>query len=111
MNETKDLASWIVNLKGGDIPQRVLDHAKLLILDTVGCMLGGSIQESNKATLRYARAMGGTPQATVINYGDHTNVYNASFLNGSFGHGWDFDDHLNGGSPHSMSATTASAKM
>jgi 2-methylcitrate dehydratase len=109
MNETKDLASWIVDLKLGDIPAQVIDYAKLLLLDTVGCMLGGSLQESNRAALRYMRAMGGSPQATVVNYGDATNVYNAAFLNGSFGHGWDFDDHLAGGSPHSMSATTAAA--
>ncbi len=109
MNETRDLANWIVDLKWGDIPAQIIDYAKVLILDTVGCMLGGSIQESNRAALRYMRAMGGTPQATVVNYGDKTNVYNAAFLNGSFGHGWDFDDHVHGGSPHSMSATTAAA--
>lgn len=109
MNETRDLARWIVGLKWGDIPQDVIDYAKILILDTLGCMLGGSIQESNKGALRYVRSMGGSPQATVVNYGDKTNVYNAAFLNGSFGHGWDFDDHLMGGSPHSMSATTAAS--
>lgn len=109
MNETKDLARWIVDLKWGDIPAQVIEHAKVLILDTVGCMLGGSIQESNRAALRYVRAMGGAPQATVVNYGDKTNVCHAAFLNGSFGHGWDFDDHVHGGSPHSMSATTAAA--
>jgi 2-methylcitrate dehydratase PrpD len=109
MNETKDLAAWITDLELGDVPQPVIDYAKVLLLDTVGCMLGGSLQESNCAALRYMRAMGGTPQATVVNYGDVTNVYNAAFLNGSFGHGWDFDDHLAGGSPHSMSATTAAA--
>jgi len=109
MNETKDLASWIIGLRWGDIPGTVVDYAKILILDTLGCMLGGSIQESNKAALRYVRAMGGTSQASIVNYGDRTNVYNAAFINGSFGHGWDFDDHLMGGSPHSMSATTAAA--
>ena len=109
MDKTKDLASWIVGLRWGDIPENVIDYAKILIVDTLGCMLGGSIQESNKAALRYIRAMGGTPQASIVNYGDRTNVYNAAFMNGSFGHGWDFDDHLVGGSPHSMSATTAAA--
>ena len=109
MNETKDLANWIVNVKRGDIPHDIVEFSKVLILDTIGCMLGGSIQESNKAALRYFRSMGGTPQATVVNYGDKTNVYNAAFLNGSFGHGWDFDEHVDGGSPHSMSATTAAA--
>jgi 2-methylcitrate dehydratase len=97
MNETRDLTSWVVGLRWGDIPETIVDYAKILILDTLGCMLGGSIQESNKAALRYVRAMGGTPQASIVNYGDRTNVYNAAFMNGSFGHGWDFDDHVTGG--------------
>jgi 2-methylcitrate dehydratase PrpD len=109
MHETRDLARWVVEVKWGDIPGEIVDYAKILILDTLGCMLGGSLQESNKAALRYIRAMGGTPQASIVNYGDRTNIYNAAFMNGSFGHGWDFDDHVIGGSPHSMSATTAAA--
>ena len=100
MNETRDLARWIVGLKWGDIPQDVIDYAKILILDTLGCMLGGSIQDSNTAALRFVRAMGGLPDSTVVNYGDKTNVFNAAFLNASFGHGWDFDDMINAGAGH-----------
>ncbi|MBI2366277.1 MAG: MmgE/PrpD family protein, partial [Deltaproteobacteria bacterium] len=106
MNETRDLARWIVGLKWGDIPQDVIDYAKILILDTLGCMLGGSIQDSNKAALRFVRAMGGLPDSTVVNYGDKTNVFNAAFLNASFGHGWDFDDMINAGAGHAVSSCT-----
>lgn len=107
MNETKDLAKWIVGLKWGDIPGDVIDFAKILILDALGCMLGGSIQDSNKAALRFVRSMGGVPESTVVNYGDRTNAYNAAFLNASFGHGWDFDDHVPIGGGHTVSACTA----
>src|SRR5574341_1268414 len=109
MNETRDLARWIVGLKWGDIPQEVIDYSKNLILDTVGCMFGGSIQDSNKAALRFIRSMGGVPECTVVNYGDRTNAFNAAFLNGSFGHGWDFDEMHPGGAGHAVSACTAAA--
>jgi len=33
MNETKDLASWIIGLRWGDIPGTVVDYAKILILE------------------------------------------------------------------------------
>lgn len=109
MNETRDLANWIVGLKWGDIPRDVIDYAKILILDTLGCMFGGSAQDSNKAALRFVRSMGGAPESTVVNYGDKTNAFNAAFLNASFGHGWDFDDMINAGAGHAVSACTAAA--
>ncbi len=107
MNETRDLAKWIVGLKWGDVPEDVIHYAKILLLDILGCMLGGSIQDSNKAALRFVRAMGGTPESTVVNYGDKTNAYNAALLNGSFGHGWDFDEQTTPGGSHTASACTA----
>jgi len=109
MHETRDLAKWIVGLKWGDIPADVINYAKVLTLDVIGCMLGGSIQDSNKAVLRFVRSMGGTPESTVVNYGDKTNAFNAAFLNASFGHGWDFDEMTYPGAAHTASACTAVA--
>jgi 2-methylcitrate dehydratase PrpD len=107
MNETRDLAKWMVDLKWVDIPRDVIDYSKILVLDTLGCMLGGSVQDSNKAALRFTRAMGGSPDSTVVNYGDKTSPFNAAFLNASFGHGWEFDDMINAGAGHAVSACTA----
>lgn len=109
MNETRDLAQWIVGLRWGAIPQDVIDYAKILILDTLGCMFGGSTQDSNKAALRFVRSLGGAPEATVVNYGDRTNAFNAAFLNASFGHGWDFDDMINAGAGHAVSSCTGAS--
>ena len=64
MNETRDLSRWITGLKLGDVPSHVIDYAKVLLLDTLGCMLGGSLQESNRAALRVMRQLGGA-QATL----------------------------------------------
>ena len=61
MNETRDLAKWMVDLKWVDIPRDVIDYAKILVLDTFGCMLGGSVQDSNKAALRRL-----SPTAAVV---------------------------------------------
>ena len=32
MNETRDLAKWMVDLKWVDIPRDVIDYAKILVL-------------------------------------------------------------------------------
>jgi 2-methylcitrate dehydratase PrpD len=97
----------MVGLKWVDIPRDVIDYAKILVLDTLGCMLGGRRWDSNKAALRYTRAMGGSPDSTVVNYGYRTSPFNAAFINASFGHGWDFDDMINAGAGHAVSACTA----
>ena len=39
---TEQLARWIAGLKADDVPQRVLDRAKHLILDGIGCGLVGA---------------------------------------------------------------------
>ena len=109
MNETRDLAAWIADLKWGDIPEDVIDYSKIIILDILGCMFGGSIQESNKAALRFVRSLGGTPECTVVNYGDKTSAFHAAFLNASFGHGWDFDEQATPSRSHTASACTAAA--
>ena len=42
---------------------------------------------------RYVQGQGGTPQSTVLNYGLKTSAVNASFANGTFGHGFEMDDN------------------
>jgi len=112
VNETVELAKWIAGLKYSDIPENVVERAKVHILDNLGCQLGGSIQDSNKAVLRYVRSQGGVPECTIVNYGDKTSVFNAVFVNGSFGHGWDFDDQcIPGGSHQESQCTSASMAM
>ncbi len=106
MNETRDLAKWIVGLKYRDIPDEVIAKAKVLILDSFGSQLGGSVQPSLKMVLRYARMEGGTPEATVVNYGDRTSVFHAAFLNGAFNHGFEFDDH-----PHNECCSVVPAQV
>jgi hypothetical protein len=83
--------------------------AKILVLDTLGCMLSGSVQDSNNAALHFTRAMGGSPDSSVVNYGDKTSPFNAAFLNASFSHGWEFDDMINAGAAHAVSAAATLA--
>ena len=106
VNETRDLAKWIVGLRYRDIPEEVIAKAKVLILDSFGSQLGGSVQPSLKAVLRYVRMEGGTPEATVVNYGDKTSAFHAAFLNGAFNHGFEFDDH-----PHNECCSIVPAQV
>ncbi len=106
LNETRNLARWVVGLEYRDIPEEVIAKAKALILDSFGSQLGGSVQPSLKKLLRYVRIEGGSPEATVVNYGDRTSAYHAALLNGAFNHGFEFDDH-----PHNECCTVVPAQV
>lgn len=89
---TSDLVKNVVGLEYGDIPRKIIDLAKAGILDALGCMLAGAIQESSQKALRFVRSQGGAPQCTIAYYGDRTTLYHAALANGAFCHGWEFDD-------------------
>lgn len=107
MNETKDLAQWLVDLKYEDLPNEVVDFTKRFILDDVGCMLGGALQLGNKSILRDVIHAGELPQSTVSYYGIKTSAPLAALVNGAFIAGWDYDSMAAEGGGHMGSQTAA----
>lgn len=107
MNETKQLARWLVDLRYEDLPTEVVDFTKRYILDDVGCMLGGALQLGNKALLRDAISLGEKPESTVAYYGVKTSAALAAMINGAFIAGWDYDSMAAEGGGHMGSQTAA----
>lgn len=54
---TGRIADWVCGLEDGDIPQNVVDYAKLLILDGIGCSILGSTREAGQIMAKYALEM------------------------------------------------------
>jgi 2-methylcitrate dehydratase PrpD len=48
MRETQRLAEWLTALTYHALPDNVVDYVKRVLLDDVGCMLGGALQLGNK---------------------------------------------------------------
>ena len=99
---SEGLAAFAEQLKFEDIPSDVIARVKLHILDILGIGLAASDMEFARIVVETARAWGGTPQSTVLRYGDRLPVPSAVLANGSFTHGLDFDD------THAESITHAS---
>jgi 2-methylcitrate dehydratase PrpD len=89
---TRDLARNVSRFEYGDIPPTVIVLAKRVLLDAIGCMLAGSLREASRKLLRFVRGQGGVRECAVVQYGDRTNRYNASLLNGAFCGGWGLED-------------------
>lgn len=91
MSVTKTLAQFIVDTRYDKLSAPVVEAAKVAILDGVANMLGGSTQDLAAIIGQYVRALGGTPQSTVIGWGFKTNAPAAAFANGVFGHCLDYE--------------------
>ena len=89
---SRALAEFAVALRYDDIPSRVRELAKLLILDALGCGLAATGYDFAKASFAGAQALGGDGPCAVIGSKAHLPLRDAALVNGVLLHGLDFDD-------------------
>jgi 2-methylcitrate dehydratase PrpD len=101
MNESRELARFVSELKYEALPPEVVAKAKDLILDQVGIMMACATLPWSKIIYEYVKDWGDCKEeATVAHYGYRTKVENVAFANASFGHGFEIDDHYPPGESH-----------
>ena len=86
------LAEFATSLSYEQIPDDVVEAAKLHLLDTVGCGLAAhalGVATEGRAAMA---ELGGEPQASVIGLDGALPAPNAAFANAMLCHGLDFDD-------------------
>ncbi len=91
-NATKLVGEFIANTKYSDLPKETVDETKRIILDAIGCMLGGYPTEIGKIATSFVRKLGGNPQSTIVGVGEKTSSTNAAYANGKMGKALDYDD-------------------
>ena len=77
------LSSVVHSVRYEDLPRPVVDQAKALILDTLGCAFGGFAANVSKAVRTMARELGGAPHSTLLGTGDRTSMPLATLANGT----------------------------
>lgn len=101
MNESRELARFVSELKYENLPQEVIARAKEIVLDQVGIMMACSTLPWSKIIYQYVRDWGNCKgESSIVHYGDKTKVENAVFANSSFGHGFEIDDAYIPGQSH-----------
>jgi 2-methylcitrate dehydratase PrpD len=84
-----------------DLPASAVESARRDILDTFGCMLGGSGSPGIDELFAVISRWGGLAESRVLLHGIRLPAPQAAMLNASMGHALDFDDTLDtGGSIH-----------
>ncbi|MFC1987910.1 MmgE/PrpD family protein [Chloroflexota bacterium] len=86
------LARLALGLKFDDLSEEVLKKAKQMLLDTLGCALGGYLSEPSMITRSVVEAWGGVPEATIIGVGLRVPCNNAALANGVMVRYLDFND-------------------
>lgn len=88
------LAHFTTQVTYEQLPSNVVEESKRILLDSIGCALGGLSHSKGTIGVDYARIMGaGVPgaQATILGTGERVSTVAASFANGELINALDFD--------------------
>jgi len=96
------LADYAANLRYEDLPADVVHQTKRLILDTIGCALGGYRSEPARIARELASGISATRSAAILGSGERSSPDLATFANGAMIRFMDFNDGYtsNGESGH-----------
>ncbi len=95
------LAQHVCRTGYADLPASAIESARRDILDTFGCMLGGSSSPGIEELFAVISRWGGLAESRILLRGTRLPAPQAALLNASMGHALDFDDTLDsGGSIH-----------
>jgi len=92
------LAEMVINTKFEDFSPDMIQLAKKAIFDTIAVMIAGSSWECVPLVTELVKQWGGTPQSSVLIYGDKVSAPMAAFANGVMARSIDMGDvHETGG--------------
>lgn len=88
------LGQFASSLHFEDLPPAVVQQAKAVILDTVGCIVGGVPVQPSQALLNVMRSLAGRTEASVLGTNLKTDCVSAAFVNAYLSDILDFEDTL-----------------
>jgi len=86
------MARFALSLRYEAIPEPAVRMAKQLLLDSMGCALGAARLKDIQLSYDYVQQLGGKKQASIIWYGDRTNMPNAALMNSLMIRAMDYND-------------------
>jgi 2-methylcitrate dehydratase len=92
MGVARELAKYATSLTFQDLPPDVIHQTKRLVLDTLGCAIGGYDSEANRAIQELIKELGHLEETTVFGSGLKTSCLNAALVNGVMVRYLDYND-------------------
>lgn len=92
MTFIEQLADWVLAFEFERLSETAVRHAKLLLLDAIGCGLAALEEEEFRAAARAAEKLGGVPECTILGSAVQTSAPNAVLANGALIRALDLND-------------------
>ncbi|MCJ7593982.1 MAG: MmgE/PrpD family protein [Desulfobacterales bacterium] len=91
MNIIQEVASFVKTIRYEDIPPAVVHETKRLILDSLGCAVGGISTKKGEIALRLAQSLGGPPDASLLGIGGKVSATSSAFAAGELMNALDYE--------------------
>ena len=88
----QQLADEVIRFKFEDLPAKVVHQTKRLVLDTLGCAIGGYSGDASRIMQELMVELDGPKEATVMGSGMRTSCLNATLANGVMVRCLDYND-------------------
>ncbi|MER8439201.1 MmgE/PrpD family protein [Mesorhizobium sp. M1312] len=92
MDVTTQIIGHVLNSALETIPEKAIERAKLSILDTIACAIGGSNDPIARSARQLGALSGGKPESTVWISGEKLPSSLAALVNATTARALDFDD-------------------
>ena len=89
---TGRVARYMAAARQQALPVEVVRETKHRVLDTVAAMVSGARLKPGEMAIRFARAQGGTAEASILTTDIRTSAINAALANAMFAHADETDD-------------------
>jgi 2-methylcitrate dehydratase PrpD len=100
---TETLAAYGLSTRFEKLPPEVVDRAKRVIADEIGCMVLGSTIAPGQRMRSFVTSIGGVEEATIIGGGAKAPMNYAALANGTSAHADELDGvHLSQGHPGTL---------
>lgn len=101
----ESIAEFTLEAGYDKLPENALRHAKIILIDSLGAMIGTKNLESSQIAAQIALEMGGPEESTIVGYKKKVASPNAAFANAIQAYGYDSIDDHNESNAHPSAAT------
>jgi 2-methylcitrate dehydratase PrpD len=85
------LSANVLNVRFGDLDEKTVEETKNIIIDVMGCIVGGSTVPDCVALAELVRGWGGKEEASIVVHGFKVPAHNAAMVNCIMGRSFDFE--------------------
>jgi len=111
---TAEISRFAERISYDELPDAVVEQTKRLVLDSIGCAIGGVITEKGKIGITFGENLCQTGDTTILGHARNAHPFSAAFANGELMNALDYEsllsppEHL---TPYVMPACMTSGEM